>query len=112
MQSNAIKNCLVIAKDIQIAEDICGPALASLKGKPTRKKPLVVKHDCMAVSKLTQGKHMDNMLSGDVFFIQGLSFLIVLSHNILFTMTEFLENCKMLMMLIALDHTFKSCDSK
>ena len=48
VESNAIRNCPVIKRDIDIAEDVCGPALEPLKGKTTRKKPLGVKHNHVA----------------------------------------------------------------
>ena len=85
VESNAFKNCPVIVKDIEIAEDICGPELATLKGKTTRKKPLVTKHDCVAVPKATKEKHKDLMSSVDAF--SSLPFSIALSQNIVFATT-------------------------
>ena len=74
-ETNAIRNCPATRKYIEVAEDIWGPALEPLKGKKTRKKAVVAKHDCVAVPKHVQEKHKDIILSGDAFCAQGLPFL-------------------------------------
>ena len=92
VKSNAIRNCPVARRDIEVAEDIWGPALQPLKGKTTRKKPMVVKHDCVAMPKHVQEKHKDVILSDDAFHVQGLPFFITVSQNTLFATTEMLKN--------------------
>ena len=77
-----------------------------MKGKPTRKKPLVATNDYATVPKAMQEKHKDLVSSGDACFIQGLAFLITLSQNIIFTTTQFLEDCKVAMMVTSFDQTW------
>ncbi len=49
VKSNSIKNCLITVRDIEIAEDIYGPDISTLKGKTTRSKPLIGRKDCLEV---------------------------------------------------------------
>ena len=59
VETHAVRNCPVTRRDIEITEDIWGPTLEPLKGKTTRKKPTVAKHDCVAKPKHTQEKQKD-----------------------------------------------------
>ena len=70
VETHAIRNCPETRRDIEIAEDIWGPTLEPLKGKTTRKKPMVAKHDCVAMPKHVQEKQKNVILSGDAFCVQ------------------------------------------
>ena len=45
IQSNLIKNCPVTINDINIAENIFGKVISSIKGKTTRRSPPAVNED-------------------------------------------------------------------
>ena len=45
LRQNLIENCPVTLRDVEIAEDIYGPDIATLKGRNTRKRPPVVTDD-------------------------------------------------------------------
>ena len=92
VETNAIRNCPVTRRDIEVAEDIWGPALEPLKGKTTRKKQTKVKHDHVATPKLIQEKHKDIIASGDAFCAQGLAFFIATSQNMSFATTVMSKN--------------------
>ena len=49
INSNAIRNCPVTVKDIEIAERVYGPDIGTLKGRTVRKKPPVVREDNIVV---------------------------------------------------------------
>ena len=112
IETNAIRNCPINKRDIEIAEDVWGPALEPLKGKTTRKKPMVAQHDYVAAPKHVQEKHKDIVLTGDVFCAQGLPFFITLFQDILFATTECLKNWKLNALIDATNHALKSCNSK
>ena len=99
-------------KDIEVAEDIWGPALEPLKGKTARKKPMVAKHDCVAMTKHIQERHKDTILSGDAFYAQGLPFFITMSQNTSFATTEMLKNQKLNALIDVTNHALKSHNSK
>ena len=45
VNGNFVKNCPVTINDINIAENVYGPDIATLKGKSTRRRPPVVQQD-------------------------------------------------------------------
>ena len=79
IETNAIRKCPMTRKDIEAAEDVQGPALEPLKGKTARKKPMVAKHDHVAMPKHIKERHNDIILSGDAFCVQGLPFFTAMS---------------------------------
>ena len=51
VSSNMIKNCSITPSDIANAEEIFGPALASVRGKTVRRTPAPVVGDYVAVPR-------------------------------------------------------------
>jgi hypothetical protein len=62
---NVIKNCPMTVEDINIAENIFGPDMSSLKGKSTRCKPKPVRIDLIEILKELITKHHDIKLCMD-----------------------------------------------
>jgi hypothetical protein len=55
---NIIKNCPVTVEDVNIADQIFGPDMSSLKGKSTRRKPKPpVRQDLIEIPKELITKH-------------------------------------------------------
>jgi hypothetical protein len=52
---NAIKNNPVTTEDVNIAEKIFGPDLATLKGKMTRRAPVPVIEDRIEIPRVDHG---------------------------------------------------------
>ncbi len=56
---NIIKNCPVTVEDVNMADQIFGPDMSSLKGKSTRQKPRPVRKDLIEIPKELIAKHKD-----------------------------------------------------
>ena len=49
LRGNQIKDCPLVEKDIDLAEAIFGPDIATIKGKTPRRKPRAIIQDLIAV---------------------------------------------------------------
>ena len=79
---NGIANCPITLDDVDIAEKIYGPDVASLKGKTTRRKPAPVVRDQVSIPKELVEKHEDVVLCMDAVFVNKIPFLVTISKNI------------------------------
>ncbi len=71
VQSNQIKDCPVIAQDVNVALKIWGPSVALLKGKTVRCTPPVVVQDIVEVPKEIRENHKRVTLTIDIFLSTG-----------------------------------------
>ena len=65
-----------------------------LKGKTVRHAPDQVTSDYMAVPPQILSANQHIMISGDIFFVNGVPFLTTISHTIQLTTTHYLTNQK------------------
>ena len=79
---NAIKNCLITLQDIDIAEQIVGKDINTLKGKTVRNKPIPVIQDYIKVPKEIKEIHHNIELCVDIMYIQKIIFLVTVSKKI------------------------------
>jgi hypothetical protein len=59
LRMNIIKNCPVTVEDVNIADQIFGPDMSSLKGKSVRHKPKPVRKDLIEIPKELIEQHKD-----------------------------------------------------
>ena len=85
---NHIHYCTVDTKDVENAKTIYGNDAPYLKGKTTRKKPILVTEDITRVPKEFLKLNKDIFLTMDIFFVNKIKFLITLRRNIYFTATS------------------------
>jgi hypothetical protein len=95
LKTRAIKNCEVKPKDLENAIAIWGKNVAELKGKTVRKMPAPVVSDIMKVPRDLLNLEKDLSLALDIFFVNGIPFLITLSLRIYFMTVSNLKNGKM-----------------
>jgi hypothetical protein len=93
VRANMIKNCPVSAGAITNARAIFGPDLASVRGKTVRQTPEPVVEDFVSVPRLIVEKNKMVTLAADVFFMDGIAFLITVSRQIKFIMAEHVTTC-------------------
>jgi hypothetical protein len=93
MVSNIIiTNCPVTTTAITNARSIFGQDLASIRGKTVQRAPAPVVGDYVAVPKGVIERKKTVTLVADVFFMDGIAFLLTVSRNIKFTTVEHVAN--------------------
>ena len=79
-----ITNCPVTTTAITNARNIFGKDLANVRGKTVRWAPAPVVGDYVAVPKGVIERNKTVTLAADVFFVDGIAFLLMVSRNINF----------------------------
>jgi hypothetical protein len=90
--SNMIKNCPVASTDINNAEKMFGPDLATLKVKTDRRILPPVMTDYIKIPQEIIDLNRNVTITIDVMFVNGLPFLISISHKVKFTTVEYISN--------------------
>ena len=80
-----ILNCRVTADDVDIANKIYGPSIATLKGKTTRTKSKPVVTDYVYIPPAILDSNKDMNLSADILFANHIPFYATISRHIKFT---------------------------
>jgi hypothetical protein len=88
VSNNTITNCLVTTTAITNARNIFGKDLASVRGKTVQWTPAPVVGDYVAVPKGVIEKNKTVTLAANVFFVDGIAFLLTVSRNIKFIMAK------------------------
>ena len=68
-----VEDCLVTLEDIEVAEDIFGKDIHTLKGKTVRKAPIRVEMDHIAVPNKILKLHNYITMGIDFMFVNGLA---------------------------------------
>ncbi len=84
LQMNIIKNCPVTVEDTNIATEIFGRDVSSLKGKSTRQKPKSVRSDIIAIPQELITQHHDIELCMDTMYINKCGMLTAINQTIKF----------------------------
>lgn len=92
LKSNQIQECPVTYEDAGVAEKIWGPSVPSLK--TTRRTLEPVKSDMVEIPTSIREINRLVRMSIDVFFVNNISFLLMLSRRICFTTVTHLANQK------------------
>jgi hypothetical protein len=81
---NAIRNCPVMAEDVNIAEKIFGPDMSSLKGKSTRQKATPVWEDTVEIPEELIANNCEKELCIDIMYINECGFMTTIDQTIRF----------------------------
>jgi hypothetical protein len=82
LRMDLIANNPVMTEDIEIAEEIFGPDIGSLKGKTTKKKPNLVVNDYIDIPQELISKQQTIVLCIDSIKVNILLFLTTISKNV------------------------------
>ena len=77
-----IDECPITINDIKNAHSVFDPDHAGLRGKPTKQRPEHVYSCFMEVQKDILSLNHTVALKGDVFFLNGFPFLVLMSSRI------------------------------
>ena len=92
LRMNLIANNPVTVEDIEIAEQIFGTDIGSLKGKTTRMKPIPVVENYITIPQELYAKQQEVVLCIDGIKINGLMFLTTVSKNILYRTAQYVQS--------------------
>ena len=93
VSNNMIANYPITTTAIINACIIFGPDLVSLRGKTMRWAPALVVADYVAVPRGVIEKNKTVTLAADVFFVDGVAFLLMVSRNIKFLTVKHVATC-------------------
>ena len=82
IQSNQIKDCIVMVHDIDVSHNIWDKSVPSLKVKSTRRKPTPAEGDLVQVPEELSKLNKDIYLTADMFFVNGIPFFLAPSRKI------------------------------
>ena len=87
-----VQNCPIRIEDINIAQNIFGPDMATLKGKSTRKNPKPVLEDWIELPKEILEKHNRIELCIVVMYINGVGLMTAIDRTIKYRSVEYIES--------------------
>ncbi len=93
VRGNLINDCPVTSDDITNARTIFGPDLVNLRGKTVWQTPVPVVGDYMWVPREVVERNKIVRLAANVFFVDGIAFLLTVSRQSKFIMAKHIANC-------------------
>ena len=99
VRSNLIRNCPLTVADIDIADKLFGPDIGSLCGKTVRRALTTVKTDYVAIPNVIRDRMGTVEITGDLFFVSGIPFLLTLGKRIKFMTLENIPDRKAITLL-------------
>ena len=90
-----ILNCPVTTDDVDRANTIYGPSIATLKGKTTRTKSKPVVTDYVDIPIAVLDSNKDITLSADILFVNQIPFYATISRHIKFNTVEAIPSRKL-----------------
>ena len=94
LKHNAILNCPVTPTDVEVAEQIFGPDIGSLKGKTTRRNPPIVDSPITSVPVSILKRYRDVTLCVDIMYVNRVALMVSISQGFKFGTIEAIPNNK------------------
>ena len=94
ISTNQIKNSKVTCEDIDLAEAVLGPDIASIKGKTTRKNTSKILHEDIQIPPELVKNNKNINLSIDTMYVNGLCFLTSISDDIHYRTAQYIPDKK------------------
>jgi Reverse transcriptase (RNA-dependent DNA polymerase)/Zinc knuckle len=102
VDARLLPNCPVTRQDILAAEDIFGPAVASLKGRTTRRSPAPVRVGFANIPHDIMSRYKDIVLAVDTMYVNNIAFFITVSRHIKFGTAEMISSKSNKVMITAI----------
>jgi Reverse transcriptase (RNA-dependent DNA polymerase)/Zinc knuckle len=94
LDKNLLPNCPVTRRDALNAQLIFGPDIGSLKGKTVRQSTIPIQPVLNDLPLEIMSQYRDVTLTGDIFFVNKIMFLVTRSRHIQFSTVETIPNRK------------------
>jgi hypothetical protein len=94
LDKNLLPNCPVTHRDAMNAQIIFGPDIGSLKGKTVRQSTIPIQPVLNDLPLEIMSQYRDVTLTGDIFFVNKIMFLVTRSRHIQFSTVETIPNRK------------------
>ena len=95
IEKKLLANCPVTRRDIEIAEEIFGPDVGSLKGKTVRRGGERVNTHLVDIPATVMSHYKNVTLAGDIMFVNKIPFFITISRHLRFGTAENISNQNM-----------------
>jgi hypothetical protein len=92
IKMNAIRNCPVTMEDVNIAKNIFGADMSSLKGKSTRRKSTPVREDNIKIPEELIAHNREIKLCIDIMYVNECGFMTAIKRTIRFGSAIPIEN--------------------
>ena len=99
LKKNGIANCPVTPADVEAAEYIFGPDIGSLKGKTTRRSPLIIDSPVTGIPANVLKEYQKVTLCVDIMYVNKVAMLVLISRKIKFGTIEVIPNNKSMVLL-------------
>eukprot|EP00978_Attheya_sp_CCMP212_P016799 scaffold44333_cov30-Attheya_sp.AAC.2 len=103
LRMNIVKDNPITIEDIRLAKKIFGPDVATLKGKTTRRKPMVVIEDAITIPRELVQAQQHVTMAMDGMTVNSLKFLAIISKNLFYRTAHYVESKKPKLYMEAID---------
>ena len=111
LRNNQIKDCPVVEKDVDLAEAIFGPDVATLKKKTVRRTPGQIVTDTVSILSELVRKHSSIELCMDIIYVNKIGFLTTSGYPIYYRKTSHVKDGKKDTVYSALDQILRIWNS-
>ena len=107
LATNAIANVPVTTQDVDLAERVFGPDLGTVKGKTTRRRPMPIVNDQIAIPPELYERRSELELCIDIMFVNEMPFLTTITRALYYRTALFLPTRKHQDLYTSLDEVLR-----
>ena len=111
-EQNLLHDNPLTVRDTQVAQKVCGPSTAMLKGETRRTTPAEVKINMIPIPRQTMEMHKDVTVDADIYFINSVPFFTSISHKMQCVTIENLADRKKATLLKAVQAVTDMCNKR
>jgi hypothetical protein len=92
VRTHMLRDCNIATRDITNAKSIFGPTLDAIRGKTVRQSPLPATGHYVSIPRIIRERNREVDISADVFFINGVPFIVTRSRRLRFITAEAIKS--------------------